>query len=144
MNYYNFLYNLNMQNISTQNKINLKERVSKLINGLKERTDLLVNFEYQGSIIGPGIMKVNEEGYYDIDIDLIVSTDLGAQEVYSSIKNTIKNYSLRKIEVLESKTNAVICIKIDEDGHKYKIDIAIFNIKNNVKKKMNKKDTSYI
>ena len=133
-----------MQKISPQNKKNLKQRVLTLMNGLKERVDFSFNFQYTGSIKTPGEMKVNSEGFYDIDIDIKLSTAMNAQDTYSKIKKAISDYSLRSNESTKSKTNAVICIIVDESGHKYKIDIAIFNLSGGKTQKMQKSGLSYV
>ncbi len=133
-----------MQKISPQNKTNLKQRVLTLMNGLKERVDFSFNFEYTGSIKNPGEMKINSDGFYDIDIDIKTSTTMNAQDTYSKIKTAINDYSLRYHESTKSKTNAVICIIVDEPGHKYKIDIAIFNLNGGKSQKMQKSGQSYV
>ena len=132
-----------MPKISIQNKTNLKQRVLTLMNGLKETTELSFNFKYTGSILGPGVMKINEEGFYDIDIDILVSTNLNAQETYSKIIEGLKPH-IRSIEHRVSKLNAVICIKVDESGYKYKMDIAIFNLYGGKEQKMQKEKQTYV
>lgn len=89
---------------------------------------------------------INNEGYYDIDINLNVSTDLGAQETYEIFQKAFKN-NLRKHENQKSKRNAVIHIYVFENGFKYNYDFAIFNFKNmptGESKKMIKQGNTYV
>lgn len=129
-----------------QNKKSIKQRTAKFINGIKnDIPNITFNFSYVGSITEPKPMKINEEGYYDIDINLNVSTDLGAQETYEIFQKAFKN-NLRNHENQKSKRNAVIHIYVSENGFKYNYDFAIFNLKNmptGESKKMIKQGNTY-
>lgn len=135
-------------NTSIQNKRNIKYRTSKFINSLKnEITDVPFNFKYTGSIKKPEPMKINKEGFFDIDIDIIVSTKSNANEIYKKFSKAIKKHT-REHEKTRSKTNAVIHVYVDNKEIKYNFDFAIFNVKgispNQKPKKMIKEKTGYV
>ncbi len=112
---------------SHQARKNLKERTNRLFKAVdKDLKDFSINFKYIGSITTPEGPTKKKDGSYDIDVDLVTSSKLSAQDTYDKLIELFNKHK-RKFEVITKRDdrNAILKIVVDDSGNYYYIDVAV-------------------
>jgi hypothetical protein len=110
--------------VNKQPKKNLKQRAARIFKDIRIKSEVPLMMKLTGSMAkGGGKVKVDDNGFYDLDFDIVGKFPGTANETYQYIKHLI-NPNLRSNESSSVKKR-VIRITINETGYKYKFDIAI-------------------
>jgi len=124
--------NKNIKKVTNKEKINLRNRVKKIMDGVRNHTNLRFNYQLRGSIKNGDSMSIDAQGRIDIDVDLLIklkSEFSNATEAYKMINKELKKV-LKDFETIKSKTRV---IKINRP--EFTIDIAIVDPFTDIDKK---------
>ena len=107
-----------------QGKKNLRERMNRLFKDMALKSNVPLKIVFRGSLSkGGGEPKIDANGFYDLDVDIVAKFTGGAQETYQYMMSLIKP-NLRAQETIK-RSNRVITITVNESGYSYKYDICI-------------------
>jgi len=114
--------NKNIKKVTNKEKRNLRNRVKKIMDGLRNDANLRFNYQLRGSIKNGDSMSIDAQGRIDIDVDLLIklkSKFSNATAAYEMIHKKLKKV-LKDFETIKSNTRV---IKINRP--EFTIDIAI-------------------
>lgn len=110
--------------IRKQSKKNLRERMNRLFKDMALKSKIPLKIVFRGSLAKRGgEVTIDDEGFYDLDVDIVAKFPWDAQETYQYVMSLMSK-NIRAHENVK-RSSRVITITVNESGYMYKYDICI-------------------